>query len=219
MNKTMNTKQNKYEPGIAVDAGGAPAIDPTANVIALSEAATKRQDDLRVAGDKYQDMVNAFVGKIGDLRAVHAKELADKEAERLDKIRQVDVTNQNSAAAQALTAIKTLADTTAAALLINQKAVADTATTMATQLANTVSRIDERISLLERSSYEGVGKQRVTDPQMERLATQVEALVTNMSKVRGNKEQVKESRLNVNLVIQVVLALIAGFALAKEFFK
>ena len=129
-------------------------------MIALSEAATKRQDDLRVAGDKYQDMVNAFVGKIGDLRAVHAKELADKEAERLDKIRQVDVTNQNSAAAQALTAIKTLADTTAAALLINQKAVADTATTMATQLANTVSRIDERISLLERSSYEGVGKQR-----------------------------------------------------------
>jgi len=49
------TDQPKPNPGLGVDAAGIPVIDPTENVKALSEAANKRQDDLRDWLQKYID--------------------------------------------------------------------------------------------------------------------------------------------------------------------
>jgi len=43
----------KGVPGIPVDSGGGPTVDPTANVIALNEASTKRIDDIAELREKH----------------------------------------------------------------------------------------------------------------------------------------------------------------------
>jgi hypothetical protein len=65
-------------------------IDPTANVIALNEAANKRQDDLRQAAEKLTDSKIADLDKRITTSANHQRELAKAEAARLDSIRAVD---------------------------------------------------------------------------------------------------------------------------------
>lgn len=169
-----------------------PYVDPTPNVLALVEASVKRIDDLRLETIKYTDVQVGHIKEMAELRDEHSKQIRASEADRLDKIRQVDIGNTAAAAAQALTAIKTLADTTAAALLINQKAVTDTATAQATQLANTVGRIDERIASLERASYEGVGKQRLADPMMAELVAEMKKVSTAQASVPARREGASE---------------------------
>lgn len=76
--------------GLGVDAHGGPVIDPTENVIALTKAEAKRQDDLRVAERELTDAKLAHVKEIGKLRAAHQHQLDEAESKRLDSIRQVD---------------------------------------------------------------------------------------------------------------------------------
>src|SRR5512140_1485982 len=59
-------------------------IDPTANVLALVEAAVKRLDDLRDAESRRLD-------EQAQLRADYSDKLAVAEAKRIDAIRAVDV--------------------------------------------------------------------------------------------------------------------------------
>ena len=146
------------------------AADPTANVLLLLNAESRRQDNLRAAEMRH-------VQEIASLRAEHAKEIRYLESDRLEKIRQVDVLAGNTAAERALVAIQTLATSQAAERETLRSMVANTATTIAAQLATTVATINERIAQLERSSYEGKGKQMLTDPLMERLVNRMEGLL------------------------------------------
>ncbi|HXE51261.1 MAG TPA: hypothetical protein VN663_22980 [Ramlibacter sp.] len=69
-------------PGIGVDARGGQVIDPTENVKALSEAANKRQDDLRTAEGKYQNaMRDAETRRLNELAA--QKQIFDLELARV----------------------------------------------------------------------------------------------------------------------------------------
>ena len=123
-------------PGVGIDARGGAVIDPTANVIALNEAAQKRQDDLREAEGRRIDQALKHVEEMASLREHHAWELRESEAKRLDANRQVDVL-----------AVQTLATST--------RALADS---IAAQTANTVSGLVDRLAALEKSSYTGAGK-------------------------------------------------------------
>jgi len=86
----------------ASDAQGWPLEDPTANVIAILEAATKRTDDLREAAVKRQDDMRssdyAHITDLMNLTAAYEEKLRLAEAHRIDAIRAVDVGNVQRAA-------------------------------------------------------------------------------------------------------------------------
>lgn len=174
--------------GRAVDSHGQTAVDPTENVIALTEAGHKRQDDLRIAQDKYTEARLKHVEDVGKLRAEHFKEMRRTEADRLNAIRQVDVTAVRTEADRALQAIQALAATTAINAETLRTALTNTAATIAKQTSDTVGQLIERIAALEKSSYEGVGKQRVADPLMADLMTKVEAMIRLQASGSGKHE-------------------------------
>lgn len=123
-------------PGVGVDSKGGAVIDPTENVIALTKAEAKRQDDLREANNTFLRSQVDWLEKLIDVREKYSNLLAEKESARLDAIRQVDVLAVTTAADRALAATQTLATSTKA----------------------TVDGINERVAAVEKASYEGAGK-------------------------------------------------------------
>jgi hypothetical protein len=92
-------------------------------------------------------------------------------------VRTIDQQGVTTAYDRALEAIKALAQTTAA-----------TATTIAAQLAGTVGQQDARISALEKSSYEGKGKQTLSDPMMTDLLSEMKSLRESRAGGTGRTE-------------------------------
>lgn len=183
--------------GDAVDIQGNPAFDPSANVIALTEAANKRQDDLRRAHRRFVAMQMSYIEKIGELRAAHTKEMMVGEAERLNSIRQVDVTAVKTEADRALAAIQVLATQTQTNAENLRNALTSTAATIAKQTSDTVAQLIERIAALEKSSYEGKGKSSYADPMMIELNEGMKAL-------RGTKSE------GLSLVMQIGLGILTA---------
>lgn len=173
------------KPGMATDASGGPVVDPTANVIALNEAATRRQDDLRGANNRWIKSEIKHQKKLLKLQAKHAKELAAKESSRLDSIRQVDEVTKTAAQAQNSLAISTLA-----------KQTTDIATTLSTQVQTTaqaaearrqadMAEVTKRVSALELALSASVGKSTVTDPATAALAEEVRRLIAMQANEAG----------------------------------
>lgn len=184
----MASVRQEHTPGLAVDSRGGPVVDPTANVLALVEAANRRQDDLRKLNNK---RIMAHIKRLDDmaeLRAKHASEIAKLESDRLNAIRQVDVLAVNTAADRAAQAVATLNATTANNAETIRNAMNTTAANIAAQLANTVSAITERLAALEKLSYEGIGKQRVSDPMMGELVSKMEKMSAALSQGAGKSE-------------------------------
>jgi hypothetical protein len=181
-------------------------VDPTQNVKDLSEAANARQDDLRNLTKELYDAKIACIKEMGDLRERHQRELDHAESERLDSIRQVDREDVNKTAAQALSAIQTLAATTNTTAETLRTQVATTAQATANTLTTITGEINKRLSALELTSSEGKGKQTVADPQMEKLTALVEMLARNQATGTGKSEGISM----VGALIMGGVALIGG---------
>jgi gamma-glutamylcysteine synthetase len=235
---TQKGANGKGARGLGVDIYGGQVVDPTANVIALTEAEAKRQDDLREANEKLQKSENtrleAYVAHaefIGDLRAKHQKEFADArdrhilemrtaEAARLDSIRQVDVTAVKTEADRAQAAIATLAATTSTNAENLRNALNATAATIAKSTSDTFAQVTERLAALEKASYESVGKQRIADPMIAELTAEVKALREVGQQTTGTKTGVSKTLgaivgaiglfLTCIMIIQVLITI--GFA-------
>jgi hypothetical protein len=186
--------------GIGVDG------DPTANVLELVNAAIRRVDDLRTETSRRIDgdvAHAAFVSllrsehaeKISELRASHQRDMDRAEADRLNSIRQVDFLNAAATASQTLTAVQALADGTS-----------KMAESLRATSSSTIEVVNKRLSQLEQSSYEGVGKQKVSDPQMERLSSLVEQLAGNQSTSAGRAGGVDASWQKVFAIIGAIAA-------------
>lgn len=182
------SKRRNGAPGLAVDAQGGAVVDPTQNVLDLSEASNRRQDDLREANNKLYDARIDALEKMATITSAHANELREAEVARVNAIRQVDVLAVNTAADRASAAIQALAATTASNAETLRAMVANTATTIATQLQQTVSSINERIGMLEKSSYTGAGKQALSDPMMTELVSEMKAMRLAQSTSAGKGE-------------------------------
>lgn len=154
-----------------------PPIDPTANVIALVHAEALAAARLREADIKFNDARIVQVETLIRLHAHHQRELDAAESARLNAIRQVDREEVTKTAAQALTAIQTLAATTTTTAETLRTQVAATATATATQLATISGEINKRLSALELSSSERTGKQTLADPMMEQLMRRMDSLI------------------------------------------
>lgn len=163
-------------PGLAVDAGGNPVIDPTLNVRDLVTASERRLDDLAGAAEKLSDCKHEHARELIRLNAQHAQELREAETKRLDAIRAVDTAAAAVLASQVATSASTLRDL-----------VATTADAAAKAAAGIYNPLAERISQLERTSYEGSGKAAVADPAMARMVEAIEALRTNMARGDGRE--------------------------------
>ena len=203
-------------PGFPVDSGGNLTVDPTKNVLDLVRAAVDRIDDLAAMRLQLQDekvsslrREQIMQAEIGRLRADNQEKLDMLEAKRLDAVRQVDqlaVKTEADRSAAAITALASTAATTAETL---RNAVNTSASNLATQLDRTVTAITERIAALEKSSYEGMGKQKIADPQMERISTLVEALsrtrATDAGASAGSSDTVKMIALVISMFVGLIV--------------
>lgn len=125
--------------GLGVDSQGGPVVDPTQNVLDLVNAAVARLNDLRDTDkDHYKE--------IATLRAEYDEKLRQKEAERIDAIRAVDVSNVQRAADVVATQAETL-----------RKQVTDTATAFAVSLSAALQPILKDIADLRQVQYETAG--------------------------------------------------------------
>jgi hypothetical protein len=149
-------------PGLGVDAAGLPAIDPTANVIALVNAAIQRQDDLR-------EMEREHIREILGIRFEYEAKLRAQEAERINALRLFDTAASARASEIAGIQASTLANQVAAAAEAMRNQVAATERAAATSLITALEPIQSSISDLRRLQYEQQG-QRVaqTEVKLER---------------------------------------------------
>jgi hypothetical protein len=190
--------------GLGVDAHGGPVIDPTQNVLDLVGAAIKRIDDMaslqaQLVNEKIQNaeaMAQVRAQHSMDfakLRANHQVALDGQESKRLDSVRMIDQLAVKTESDRASLAITALANTTALTAETLRAAVGTSAQSLATQLDRTVSAINERIAQLEKSSYTGMGKQAVADPQLEKLAEMVASLTRHTAASAGKSEGIGTS--------------------------
>jgi hypothetical protein len=181
---------------VGVDFYGGPAIDPTKNVMDLFDAGSKRQDDLREITNRLYDDAMRHLHEVTDLRAyntefianlraVHQTELRMAEASRLDSIRAVDREEVTKAAAAASQAIATLAQQTTSLAVTLRSQVDTVATAVENRQIAFSEGVNKRLSALELGFSEGKGKQTVTDPQIEKLAEAVGALVRMQAEEKG----------------------------------
>lgn len=171
-------------------------IDPTKNVIALSEASNKRQDDLRAAQEKYtESQINhireysdsqiAQVKELLRLQADFHKQLSEAEAKRIDAIRAVDVNAVAVASERQTAQASVLANQVSQSADALRTLVATTAATMAEQQRQLFNQFQERLTAVERSQYEGRGKELVADPQLAQMLGEIKSLRESRSTVEG----------------------------------
>jgi hypothetical protein len=144
---------------------GGPVIDPTKNVLDLTNAANKRQDDLR-------EMYNRFMGaeiarleertkrveQISDLRAEHAREVNMIHQSHDREIHKMEQDKLAAFRASDEMARITEANRSLAAIQVVERTLNSTATALASQNAENNVEVNRRLAALEKSSYEGAGK-------------------------------------------------------------
>jgi hypothetical protein len=209
----MAKKRRTAQPGIGLDASGGPLIDPTANVIALNEAGNIRQDDLRRETNRRIDSELRHLKAIVKIHARHQKSLRKAESQRLDSIRQVDREDVNKTAAQALSAIATLATATTTTAETLRGQVATTAQAAATSLANSMGEVNKRLSALELSSSEGRGKATVESPMMAEMVAEIKAMRREQAASVGQRQGTTDAQATQKVSTTFIL-LIAGLILS-----
>lgn len=154
----MSEAQNAAGPQTGPGPGGRPVIDPTANVLALVEAAVHRLDDLREADSRR-------LTELADMRALHENQLsrlreklALAESRRIDAIRAVDVNAVAIASAEARQQASVLANEVTKSAETLRSLVATTDAARAASLTAILQPLSDRVSLLEKSQYQIAGK-------------------------------------------------------------
>ena len=150
---------------------------------------------IKINADHFKDIMQA--------EAAHIKELMTAEAKRIDAIRVVDVQAVTTANEKATAQAAVLATQVQQSAETLRTLVATNAAALAAQLTQTITPITDRLSLLEKSSYEGAGKSGVTDPQMIQLLQEMritrEALAQGTGKTtqahRGSRKYDDHNRV------------------------
>lgn len=208
-------------PGLGVDAYGGQVVDPTANVIALVRAESKRLDDLVAASTRRQDDLRTMESKHqtekDDLRSHFYESLRAAETARIDAIRAVDVGAVAAAANVSATQATTLANTVASSAEALRNQVASAAQAQSVALAAALDPIQKDIADLRRAQYEAQG-QKTADPADAKMDILLERLgrIENVS--AGRLEQKTESRQQVSATSAVVGIVVALLAAATLYF-
>lgn len=156
---------SKQRIGLGVDAYGGAVIDPTKNVLDLTAAANKRQDDLRNAHDlliaaeirRLEESVKR-VEQVSELRAEHAREIGLIHQSHDREIHKMEQDKLAAFRASDEMARITEANRSLAAIQVVERTLNSTATALASQNAENNVEVNRRLAALEKSSYEGAGK-------------------------------------------------------------
>lgn len=150
-------------------------------------ASDDRQDDLRGASDRLSTIKHQHLKEMAELRSAHSRELNEAETKRIDAIRSVDVGAVAIATERATAAATVLANQVTQSAETLRALVATTATASQQQSSASFTQLSDRITLLERGSYEGVGKSAVADPAMARMVAALEKLQLGDAKGQGRE--------------------------------
>lgn len=187
--------------------------DPTKNVLDLSNAANRRQDDLRDLNNliiqselrRLDDLRKAETTRINEviaLRSQYDRLLAEAEAKRIDAIRAVDVAAVGIANERATGQAVVLA-----------KQVTESADTLRTQQAQAINSLTDRLQKVEQSQSEARGRQALADPAMEQLVAKMSSLITTQATSAGKTTGLEGSW---SVIIGVLGMAIAVFALLRK---
>lgn len=183
--------------------------DPTANVLALVDAAVRRLNDLHEAEMRR-------VNEVMTLRADHSAQLAAAEAKRIDAIRAVDVAAVAVASERAAAQATVLANQVSTSAETLRSLVAATATTVAQQLAAALTPITERLASLEKNQYTDQGRSVIANPLSAQAAAQAAERIALLEKDRAGTLGSTKGRtdlLNWTVVLAAALIGLASFAL------
>jgi hypothetical protein len=212
--KPQQQVAEQHDGGQGVDRFGGPVVDPSENVKALNEAATRRQDDLRNAFEKQvllqlqnleiitklrddmekqrsdasKELRDAEINRIDSeakLRADYAEKLSIAEAKRIDAIRVVDVNAVGVASQRASDQAQVLATQVSQSAEALRTLVATTASTVAVSQQQLASTLSARITTLEQAGYQQVGLSKFQDPQIASLVAEVKALSASRTDIAG----------------------------------
>lgn len=215
--------QDAGRPGVGVDSRGGPVIDPTRNVLDLVLAAVKRLDDVLELTVKRQDDLRASQAALEDLRYSTIKEnialradndekLRKAESGRLDAIRLVDTNNVAVADQRAQSTALALAkkgDDSALVLSAQTTKSADDVRSIVKTTADESARnlqqqlgaiqaqftsIGTRLTALEQTGAEGLGKQKYQDPQQAALLSTLTEEVRKISRTQADSAGVGTGR-------------------------
>lgn len=153
--------------GPATNRQNEPVIDPTLNVKEKVADAVARLDDMAELRARYDE-------RITNLRADYEAKLQVKEAERIDAIRAVDVSNVQRAADVVAVQAETL-----------RKQVTDTATAFAVSLSAALEPILKDIADLRQVQYETAGGKAQTVETREVSGSHVSLLSIVIATVFG----------------------------------
>jgi len=110
--------------------------------------------------DDLRECERSHLEEMAQLRESHFKEVRELESNRLDAILRASTISRESEASGVQTAVRELAHVTATNAETLRNQVATTAAAQAATLAGMVTQINDRISALEKSAYEGAGKSK-----------------------------------------------------------
>lgn len=204
--------------GIGVDAMGGPVIDPTKNVLDLTNAANKRQDDLREMHNRFleaefgrlEETVKR-VEQVSDLRAEHAREVNQIHQRHDREIHKMEQDKLAAFRASDEMARITEANRSLAAIQVVERTLNSTATALASQNAENNVEVNRRLAALEKSSYEGAGKQAVADPALAEIISEFKALrlsvVGQQSQGSGQSEGVDKTIKYIVIALAALVSL------------
>jgi hypothetical protein len=195
------------QPGIPVDSGGGPTIDPTKNVGDLVQAESRYQDAMREAQEKLfnakHDGLNNAVQIITNNVIVFQNAMRDSETRRLDQLAENRQEFQN-----------TIRDMLA-------ESVRTTSTLVSTQLVQIQATFDTRVSKLEAYQFTQAGRSSVADPALSEALTRLTSslsLIQSKSdnaggETRGKSESYVWLLATIMAIMAVASPIIAIFAM------
>jgi hypothetical protein len=208
-------------------------------VVALNEAANKRQDDLREYSERLTDARIDALEKLAEvreecrtelqkaetrrldeeakLRAEYAEKLSVAEANRIDAIRAVDVNAVAVASQRASDQATVLANQVSQSAEALRTLVASTANTVAVSQQQLATTLSTRITTLEQAQYEGKGRSAFADPAFTELLAEVKGLRESRQQTTGVSQGVSTSwgifATAAGLLVAIVVAVVAVIAL------
>ncbi|GAC1497478.1 MAG: hypothetical protein NVS1B6_03150 [Steroidobacteraceae bacterium] len=223
--RAPETKGDAGLAGIPIDRYGGATIDPTKNVLDLVESTIRRIDDLRDAENVRVNMALDYsrqlreaesrrVDQEASLRADYTRQLTEAEAKRIDAIRAVDVNAVSVASSRASDQATVLANQVVASADTLRNLVATNATALATQLTQIIGPITDRLALLEKSNYEGKGREVVNSPMMDQLREEVSKLRAERNETTGKSHGVSAT-MAMGFAILAAIVAVLGLILRK----
>jgi ABC-type Na+ efflux pump permease subunit len=196
--------------GIGVDAFGGSVIDPTKNVLDLTAAANKRQDDLwdiralyigaeirrleeivrRV--EETSKLRSDFSAQMTDVHQHHDTSIHRMEQEKIAALRSIDEMVRITEANRNLQAVNELARQTT-----------NIREALASQMADSMAEVNKRLSAVELQQSEGRGKQTVADPMMVQLVEEVKAL--RGTSAQGSKNLIGYVSIGLSILIGLLV--------------